>query len=148
MRVAFKEFNETISRIESAYHEASLRLKLSDSEESLLYTLVTYPEGCRQSVLYRESGLTKSTANSALKKMEKDGIVLIQPEKGRNTLVRVTEAGKNLMKDTVYKVIQIENEIYDSWTPEEQALFLRLNQDFAEKMMEKIKRIEDINPVV
>ena len=45
------------------------------------------------------------------------------------------------MEDTVYKVIQIENTIYDTWTSEEQELFMKLNCDFAEKLQEKINKL-------
>ena len=45
------------------------------------------------------------------------------------------------MEDTVYKVIQIENTIYDTWTSEEQELFMKLNCDFAEKLREKINKL-------
>lgn len=41
-------------------------------------------------------------------------------------MVFLTEKGRKLMEDTVYKVIQIENTIYDTWTPEEQKLFMKL----------------------
>ena len=51
----------------------------------------------------------------------------LTPGEGRNTMVFLTEKGRKLMEDTVYKVIQIENTIYDTWTPEEQKLFMKLN---------------------
>ena len=43
------------------------------------------------------------------------------------------------MEDTVYRVIEIENEIYNGWTPEERELFMKLNRDFAEKLSDKVK---------
>lgn len=141
MKVAFKEYNEIMGMIESAYHEAALKLGLSDSEMGILYVLNTYPEGCNQSVLYKEAGLTKSTANSALKKMEKDGILCITPGEGRNTWVFATDKGKKRMKNTVSKVIEIENEIYAAWSPKEQEQFMRLNRDFANKLRVKINEL-------
>ena len=32
------------------------------------------------------------------------------------------------------RLIRLEDRIYASWTPEEQALLLRLNRDFTEKL--------------
>ena len=92
------EYNAIESLIGCAYHEAALKMHLADSELCILYTLHTHGPGCLQSTLYKETGLTKTTVNSALEKLE------------------------------------LENRIYASWTPEEQALFLRLNRDFAEKL--------------
>ena len=51
------------------------------------------------------------------------------------------EKGKKLMEDTVYRVIEIENEIYNGWTPEERELFMKLNRDFAEKLRDKVKKL-------
>ena len=42
------------------------------------------------------------------------------------------------MENTVYRMIEIENEIYNAWTSQEQELFMRLNRDFAEKLKERV----------
>ena len=139
MKIAFKEYNHIMGRIEAAYHEAALKMNMADSEFDILYTLNTYPAGCKQSTLYKESGLTKSTVNSAIKKMEKNGIVVLTPGMGRNTYVVLTERGKVLMQNTVHKIIRIENEIFESWTKEEQDMFIYLNKDFAEKISKRMK---------
>lgn len=139
MRVAFKEYNEILGIIKGAYHEAAVKTGLSDSELDMFYVLSAYPEGCNQSVLYHESGHTKSTINSALKKMEKKGYLQIRQGQGRNTRVSVTEEGHRLMEQTAYPVIALENEIYDSWTKEEQELFVRMNRDYAEKFAAKVR---------
>ena len=82
-------------------------------------------EGCH-AVYHKEACLTKSTVNSAIRKMEQKDLLYLTPGEGRNTMVFLTEKGRKLMEDTVYKVIQIENTIYDTWTPEEQKLFMKL----------------------
>ena len=116
-------------------------MNLSDSEFWILYVFNFHQEGCNQSVLYKEACLTKSTVNSAIRKMEQKDLLYLIPGEGRNTMVFLTEKGRKLMEDTVYKVIQIENTIYDTWTSEEQELFMKLNCDFAEKLREKINKL-------
>ena len=108
MESRFKEWSYIEGLVQSAYHEAALKMNLSDSEFWILYVFNFHQEGCNQSVLYKEACLTKSTVNSAIR---------------------------------VYKVIQIENTIYDTWTSEEQELFMKLNCDFAEKLREKINKL-------
>ena len=105
---------------------------------SILYLFNDYQEVCTQSVLYKESGLKKSTVNSALRKMEREELLYVTPGTGRNTQVFLTEKGKQLMENTVYRMIEIENEIYNAWTSQEQELFMRLNRDFAEKLKERV----------
>ena len=69
MNTVLKEFNEAFGKINEAYHEAAVKLGLSDTEMEIFYIFYIYGSGCRQSVLYKESGLTKSTVNSAIRKL-------------------------------------------------------------------------------
>lgn len=139
--MAFREYVELTGMIEGVYHEAALKLKLTDSEMDVLYVLAAHEQGCNQSVLYRETGRTKSTINSTVKKMEKEGMLYLTPGEGRNTCVFLTEQGKELMERTVYKIIDMENKIYGSWTQEEQQIFLRLNKDYVEKLGKMVKEL-------
>lgn len=45
------------------------------------------------------------------------------------------------MDETVFKLIAVENEIYESWTEEERKIFIRLNRDYAEKLSQKVKNL-------
>ncbi len=87
------EYSAIESLIGCAYHEAALKMHLADSELCILYTLHTHGPGCLQSTLYKETGLTKTTVNSALKKLEKGGTLYLTPGPGRNTRVYLTESG-------------------------------------------------------
>lgn len=139
--MTFKEYVEITGQVSSAYHEAALKFQLTDCELDVLYVLCAHEPGCYQSALYRETGRTRSTVNSAVKKMEKKELLYITQGPGRNTCVFMTEKGKLLMKDTVYKIIHIENEIYDSWTEEERRTFMRLSRDYAKKLEKKVKEL-------
>ena len=77
------EYSAIESLIGCAYHEAALKMHLADSELCILYTLHTHGPGCLQSTLYKETGLTKTTVNSALKKLEKGGTLYLTPGPGR-----------------------------------------------------------------
>ena len=141
MESAFRECTYTDKMMESAYHEAARKMHLSDSEFSILYIFSSYPDGCNQSVLYKEAYLTKSTVNSAIRKMEQKELLYLTQGNGRNTVVFLTEKGKELMEKTVYPVIQIENDIYNSWSQEEQETFLRLNRDFAMRLRDEVSKL-------
>lgn len=141
MKSAFQELNQINGQVNGIYHEAAVKMGLSDSEFWIFYVLRTNEEGCLQTVLCRETGMTKSTVNSALKKMEKEGLLYLTPGGGRNTCVYLTEKGKALTETTVCRLIELENQIYESWTAEEQALLLRLNRDFAGKVAEMVKAL-------
>ena len=110
MYSAFKEFYNLLSQVDSAYHDAALKLGLTDSELDILYSLNEHGSGCNQSIFYKETGTTKSTINSAV-------------------------------RNTAHRLIAIENAIFESWSPEEQQLFMKLNRDFAAKFTEETKAL-------
>lgn len=58
MGSVFKEFNNILGTINSAYHEAARKMNLSDSELDMLYVFDHYNGSCNQSALYKESGQT------------------------------------------------------------------------------------------
>ena len=141
MYSAFKEFYNLLSQLNNAYHDAALKLGLTDSELDILYSLNEHGSGCNQSIFYKETGTTKSTINSAVRKMEQAGYLDLKPGTGRNTCVFLTEKGEELMKNTAHRLISIENAIFESWSPEEQQLFMKLNRDFAVKFTEETKAL-------
>ena len=141
MKSAFQEFNRIDGQIEHSYHAAAVKMGLPDSEFWILYTLVTNPSGMLQTELISVTGASKTTVNSALKKMEREGIVALTPGGGRNTSVCLTESGSRLAADTVCRLVCLENRIYESWTQEEQAMLLKLNRDYADKLAVLIQEL-------
>ena len=129
-----QEFNQIDGRISSLYHAAALKMGLSDSEFRILYTLAVNEPGYLQSALREATGMGRSTVNSALKKLEREGILTLSPGSGRHTCVSLTAQGHRLAERTVGRLIRLEDRIYAGWTAEEQALLLRLNRDFTEKL--------------
>ena len=87
------------------------------------------------------SGVSKQTINSALRKLEADGVVRSEVFEGRKKKVYLTEKGRRLAKDTVYRVIEIENEIFASWSDEEKRIYIELTQRYVEVFKEKIKNM-------
>ena len=141
MKSAFQEFNRIDGRIESIYHEAAVKMGLSDSEFWILYVLVTNAPRLPQPELIEITGMSKTTVNSALKKMEREGIVHLAPGSGRSTCVSLTEAGVRLAEGTVCRLINVENRIFEGWSPEEQRMLIHLNSDYADKLAAQVKAL-------
>ena len=138
---AFQQLNYSASRIANAYHDAARRLGLSDSELDIFYTLCTHAPGCPQSAIYKETGATRSTINSAIRRMERAELLYLTPGQGRGTQVYLTERGQALAESTIRRLIALEKAIYESWTPEERQTFLRLNQNYADQLTEQVKTL-------
>lgn len=142
MKSAFQEFNRIDGQIESCYHEAAVKMHLSDSELWILYVLVTNDKPqVMQTELVRITGIGKTTLNSALKKMEREGKLEFTPGKGRNTCVSLTEKGNQLAQETVCRLVALENQIFESWSEEEQRMMIHLNRDYAEKLARMVRSL-------
>ncbi len=134
MNVEMKKFNNIAGTINSIYHDAALKMGMTDSERDILYVICDLGSGCNQSALYKNTGMTRSTVNSALRKMEKAGILYVKSGEGRNTCVYLTEYGEKYLSSTVGKIVEIENKIFTGWSKKEQELFIALNERYAEQL--------------
>lgn len=83
MKSAFQEFNRIDGQIQRSYHEAAVKMGLPDSEFWILYVLATNEPEMLQTELTAITGVSKTTINSALKKMERVGLLELTP--GRRT---------------------------------------------------------------
>lgn len=132
-----KRFNYLIGEIDAAYHEMSLKLGLSDSAMRILYTICDNGECCLLQEICRRSGVSKQTINSAIRKLEKEGIVYLEPAGTRNKNVCLTDKGKRLAERTAARMIEAENDIFASWKKEDVEKYLELTERFLIAFREK-----------
>ena len=71
------------------------------------------------------TGLSKQTVNSALRKLEADGILYLEPSGARSKRVCLTEAGLRVADATAGRLIRLENSIFDEWPAEDVQQYLR-----------------------
>ncbi len=134
-----KHFNLLLSEINAAYHDAALRLGLSDSAMLILYTICWCDGECLLSDI--TSGASKQTINSALRKLEADNIVCLEAFEGRKKKVRLTEEGNQFVKDTVFRLIEVENAIFNIWSDEEKNTYIELTRRYLTDFRERIKEL-------
>ena len=134
-----KRFNYLSFEIDSAYHDAAVKMGLSDSAMLVLYAICAGGEACPLSDIPRLSGVSKQTINSALRKLEAEGLVYLKAGGGRKKLVCLTGRGGQVAERTVARVIGIENDIFSSWSEGERSLYLELTMRY---LTEFKKRIE------
>ena len=137
----FETYNQIICEMGVDYHNAAVQLGLSDSEFNILYTLYIEGSGTNQSVLYKKSGVARSTVNSAIRKMEGKEWIDLVPGTGRNTRVMLTAAGEAAIAQTVGRIVDIEKQIFSDFSEEEQQTLIRLNRHFETHFKEAIKKL-------
>lgn len=134
-----RRFNHLLGEINGTYHEAAVKLGLSDSVMAVLYTLCSEGDPCPLQEIVRQSGASKQTINSAIRKLEREGAVRLEAAKGRGKNVCLTPNGRELVRRTVIPVMELEDEIYASWTEEELRGYLELTERFHTALKEKTK---------
>lgn len=141
---AWKRFNYLSAEIGAAYHDMSYRLGLSDSAMQILYTICDCGQDgiCPLQTICRQTGLAKQTVNSALRKLETEGILYLEPvgTKGKN--ICLTDAGKQLAENTAVRMINAENEIWASWRTEDVETYLALTEKFLREFQQKTKELK------
>ena len=75
--------NNLLAETDAVYHQASLRLGIADSTMRILYTILDNGERCLLSDVYKQSGISKQTVNSALRQ---HGIPGESQGKGQNRM--------------------------------------------------------------
>ena len=139
--IEMKRFNYLISEIDSVYHEAALKLGLSDSAMSILYAICDNGEGCLLQEICFYTGISKQTINSALRKLEKEGIVYLELLNAKSKKVYLTDKGKKLAEKTAFRVLQMEDEIFASWKKEDVEKYLELTESYLVHLKEKINEL-------
>jgi len=134
-----RKYSLCCCEIDSLYRDCAVHMGMSDTAMRVLYIIKMYDGSCLLSEIVRLSGISKQTIHSAVKKLEKDGILLIENYNGRKKIVSFSKKGEELVMQTVDKLIEIENEILSLYTPEELHLFFDMTNRY---MMELKKRVE------
>ena len=136
-----KRYNYLFGETGTAYHEIYRRLGMADSAISILYVLLESGDVCPLRDVCRFTGLSKQTVNSALRKLEGEGALRLEPVDGRNKLVRLTEEGKALAERTAGRVLAMEDEIFASWPREDVETYLKLTENYMRALQEKARRM-------
>lgn len=124
------QYTYLAGEINALYHEVAVKMGVSDSVQNILYVLCEKEGRCLQSEISKLTGISRQTINSAIRKLERDEIVYLEQGKGRNTILCLTEKGKNFALEKIYPLFEIENKIWNEWTPEEQQQYLALTKKY------------------
>ena len=136
-----KHINHLHSEISNVFHDMSAQLGISDSVSIILYTICNFGDSCMLGDIVSMTGIPKQTINSALRKLEKEGILRIETVEKRRKRACLTESGKQLADRTAGRMIRIEEEIFSSWTEEERRLYSGLTRKYLDQLKEKAKEL-------
>ena len=126
--------NTLISETNGAYHSLSRELGISDSVMQVLYTALVQGGSCTVRDACLLTGNSKQTINSALRKMEAQGLVVLTAVDRKKKRICLTQAGEQLARNTAGKELDLEAAILDSWPPEDTENYLRLTKRYLDDL--------------
>lgn len=142
---AINKINYLSSEIEALYHQASLKLGISDSVSIVLYTIYDQDGSCLLSDIYKKSGISKQTINSAVRRLEADNILYLEQYTGRAKRAILTDKGKDYARQTVGKLYEAEVRAFDTWQEEEISLYIQLMEKYNHCLRQQIEKMEKRN---
>lgn len=129
------------SDLDSLYHQAALKLGISDSVMFVLY-LVYERNGKRAlSSIRKETSISKQTLNSALRKLEGEGIIYLEQSGGRGKTVCLTEKGTEFAGQTIARLFNAERSAFNGWTEDEIERYLSLLEKYNNDFREQIEKM-------
>lgn len=136
-----KRYNHLHGEIEATYHDSSLKFGISDSVSKILYTICSCGDSFLLNDICRNTGLSKQTVNSAIRNLERSGNVYLEAVDGKSKRICLTEKGKRLAANTAFRLIEIENDIFDSWSEDDVQKYLELTERFLISLKEKVGQL-------
>ena len=133
------EYNRLMQECDAVYHAAATREGLSDSSFHILYMLHDTGNSCKQSDISDGASLPPQTVNSALKKLEKEGLVELKRIDGKmGKSIHLTEAGQLLVLEKIDPVIRAEEAACKAFSEDEKETFFRLLERLVKQLQTEI----------
>lgn len=125
--------------------DAYKQFGISDSSLGVLYTLLDAEAPCSQYDLCSEWSIPKQTINTAVAALQKKGVAFLSPIPGTRNKKNIafTEFGRDFAEKTVGILRMAELDALAELSPEERELYIRLNEKYNCRLIEKLYRIMD-----
>lgn len=137
MSPALLESNKLFKEFNNIYHDAALKLGISNSSLDILYSICELGDGCLQRDISKSTFIPKQTIHSSIRSLEKLGYIYLSNGKGRNM------HGRDYIKETIYPIITLENEAISSLTEDERRQMLILQSKHITALREAFNKIKN-----
>ena len=140
-------YNQSSKQMDEIYHQYAKRHGLSDTFLWLLYSLQEGDTTYTQRELCAIWHFAPQTLNSALKSMERQGYITLEPVSGnrKNKRVQLTAQGRLLSERVVLPLMQAEGQSLQCLSPQERAALLCLTQKYLGFLQDEINRIFELS---
>ena len=134
------EFNKLYQELDEIYHIYAKEHGLSDSVLWILYSLAESDVSLTQKDLCDLWHWTAQTVNSALKRLEGQGVIRLVPVSGshKSKNIVLTDKGNDYIKRLIVPIYEAESRAFQSMSPEERSMLLTLTSKYVDLLKEEI----------
>lgn len=138
-------FNQGYKEMDIMYHNYAKSVGLSDAAFWILYCISEHNGVFTQRDLCSDWSFTPQTVNSALKLLEKRGVISLEflPENRKNKRIRLTQEGTALARRVVLPLMQAERDTFAELTEKERKLLLATTQKHISVLQRKLRALTE-----
>ena len=141
LRDELVRLNQINNAMNDGYHEASVRHGVNDSTFDILYSIYELGDGCLQRDICKVSYLAKQTVHSAIRKLEQEGLICLEPGKGRQMHIRLTEKGREKITQFIIPIVRCEEEALQAFDEKEVQQMLSWYERYVECLRTKLQKV-------
>lgn len=139
MEAILREYNQIFKENNDLYREVTKSFGLPDTAFWILYALRDSEGMAAQREVCRLLYEPKQTINSALKKLESEGVIeLVQGKDRRSKQIQLTAMGSELAERTADVVMAAEYQAFGQMDETDREAFLRLFRVYTENLKKKM----------
>lgn len=139
-----KAFNQIYKEMDIVYHNYAKNCGLSDMAYWILYSMAENDEYFTQRDFCNDWFFAPQTVNSALKDLEKKGIIYLEavPGNKKNKLIKPTQNGTEFIERIIVPLIAAECESFESLSKKECSLMLSTTKKYISVLKDKINDLK------
>lgn len=137
-------YNRTSKELEQLYHAYARHAGVSDAALWLLYVIRLGGNNLTQAAICADWHYPPQTINSALKRLEAQGLVALAPATGsrRDKAVRLTAEGEKTVEHVIDPLIDAERAALADLAPKERTALVSLSQRYLGLLGERLGTLE------
>lgn len=124
------QYMHLYKEMDVSYYALSCAQQLVPSEMDIYYAITVLGDGCRQRDICALALSRKQTINSALKKMEKQGLLRLESGKGREKHIYLTASGRRNADESVKPIYDAEQAAFAEMAEAEREQLVALTGKF------------------
>lgn len=136
-------FNQLYKEMDEIYHQYARDHGMSDTAMWLLYSLCLSDTPYIQREICSEWHYPPQTLNSALKTLERQGLIALEsvPGNQKNKLVVLTEQGNSVVQQMIAPLVAAERQSFMELQESEKEALLSLTQKYVDLLQSNIRKI-------